>query len=226
MWRTDSSEENLMLGKIGGRKRRGRQRMRCLDGITNSRDMNLSKLREIVKGSHVCYSSWGCRESDMTWWLNNNNKTLINFAIITDWRSWSWMVLWRPTRAFRTDTQKRCPFHDRGLECTSRKSRNTWSNRQIWPWNAEWSRAKTNRVLQRKCTAHSKHLLSTTQEKTLHMDITRWSTPKSDWLYSLQPKMEKLYTGSKNKTRSWLWLRSWTPYCQIQTEIEERMENH
>ena len=33
--------------------------------------------------------------------------------------------------------QKRCPFHNRGLECKSRKSRNTWSNRQIWPWNAE-----------------------------------------------------------------------------------------
>ena len=49
---------------------------------------------------------------------------------------------------------------------------------------------------------------------------------KSDWLYSLQPKMEKLYTVSKNKTRSWLWLRPWTPYCQIQTEIEESRENH
>ena len=46
---------------------------------------------------------------------------------------------------------------------------------------------------------------------------TRWSIPKSDWLYSLQPKMEKLYIVSKTKTRSWLWLRSWTPYCQIQT---------
>ena len=63
----------------------------------------------------------------------------------------------------------------------------------------------------------SKQSLPTKQEKTLHMDITRWSTTKSDWLYSLQPKMEKLYTVSKNKTRSWLWLRSWTPYCQIQT---------
>ena len=61
------------------------------------------------------------------------------------------------------------------------------------PWNTEWSRAKTNRVLPRKCTSHRKHPLPTTQEKTLHMDITRWSTPKSDWLYSLQPKMEKLY---------------------------------
>ena len=74
-----------------------------------------------------------------------------------------------------------------------------------------------NRVLPRKCTGHSKHPLPTTQEKTLHMDITRWSTLKSDWLYSLQPKMEKFYTVSKNKTRSWLWPRSWTPYCQIQT---------
>ena len=42
------------------------------------------------------------------------------------------------------------------------------------------SRAKTNRVFPRKCTGHSKHPLPTTQEKTLHMDITRWSTPKSD----------------------------------------------
>ena len=61
------------------------------------------------------------------------------------------------------------------------------------------------------------HPLSTTQEKTQHMDITRWSTPKSDWLHSLQPKMEKLYTVSKNKTGRWLWLKSWIPYCQIQT---------
>ena len=54
-------------------------------------------------------------------------------------------------------------------------------------------------------------------EKTLHMDITRWPILKADWLYFLQPKMEKLYTASKNMTGSWLWLRSWTPYCQIQT---------
>ena len=121
---------------------------------------------------------------------------------------------------------KRCPFHYTGLECKSRKSRNTWSDRQIWAWNTEWSRTKTNRVLPRKCTGHNKHPLPTKQEKTLHMGITRWSTPKSDWLYSLQPKMEKLYTVNKNKTRSWLWLRSWTPYCQIQTEIEEPRENY
>ena len=84
-------------------------------------------------------------------------------------------------------------------------------------WNTEWSRAKANRVLPRERTGQSKHPLPTTKEKTLHVDITRWSMPKPDWLYSLQPKMEKFYTVSKNKTGSWLWLRSWTPYCQIQT---------
>ena len=41
------------------------------------------------------------------------------------------------TRPFRNNAPKRCPFHYRGLECKSRKSRNTWSNRQIWPWNTE-----------------------------------------------------------------------------------------
>ena len=128
------------------------------------------------------------------------------------WRSWSWTVLWRPTRPSRTNSRKRYPFHHRGLEGRSRKSRDTWNNRQVWPWSTEWSRAKANRVLSRGHTGHSKHPLLMTEEKTLHMDITRWSTPK--WLYSLQPKMEKL---SKNKTKRWLWLRSWTPYCHIQT---------
>ena len=55
-------------------------------------------------------------------------------------------------------------------------------------------------ILPREHTGHSKHPHPTTQEKTLHMDFTRWSTPKSDWLYSLHPNMEKLYTVSKNKT--------------------------
>ena len=63
-------------------------------------------------------------------------------------------------------------------------------------------------VMPRERTSHSKHTLLTTQKKTWHMDITRWLVLKSDWLYSLQPKMEKLYTVSKNKMGSWLWIRS------------------
>ena len=82
-------------------------------------------------------------------------------------------------RPSRTNTQKRCPFHFQRLEGKSRKSRNTWSNRQIWPWSTEWSRAKANRVLPREHTGHSKHPLPTTQEKTLHTDMTRWSILKS-----------------------------------------------
>ena len=77
------------------------------------------------------------------------------------------------------------------------------------------SRAKANKVLPRERTGHSKHPLPTTQENTLHMDITRWSTTKSDWLHYLQPNMEKLYTVSKNKTGSWLWLRSLTPIAKV-----------
>ena len=68
MRRADSLEKILMLGKIEGRRRRGRQ-MRWLDGIIDSVDMNLSKLRKIVedRGSwHATYSPWGCKESDMT----------------------------------------------------------------------------------------------------------------------------------------------------------------
>ena len=110
-----------------------------------------------------------------------------------------WMVLWRPTRPSRTNTPKKCPFHFRGLEYKSRKSRNTWSNRQIWPQSTKWSRAKANRVLPRERTGHRKHPLSTTQEKTLHMDITRWLMTKSDWFYSLQPKWRHAIQSAKTR---------------------------
>ena len=74
MWRVDSLEKTLMLGGSGGRRRRGRQRMRRLNGITDSMDMGLSILWELGVGDGqrglVCCNSWGREESDITERLN------------------------------------------------------------------------------------------------------------------------------------------------------------
>ena len=70
--RADSLEKTTMLGKIEGRRRRGWQRIRWLNGIINSMDMSLSKLWE-GQGSLVCCSPWGCKELDSTGQLDNKH---------------------------------------------------------------------------------------------------------------------------------------------------------
>ena len=73
MRRADSVEKTLILGKTEGRRRRGRQKMRWLGGITDSMDMGLGRLRELVmyrQGGLACCDSWGHKESDMTELLN------------------------------------------------------------------------------------------------------------------------------------------------------------
>ena len=74
MWRTSSLEKTLMLGKIEGRRRRGWQRMRWLDGINDSMDMNWSKLWETVKDRGAWYA--GVSRVSKSWtWLNNWPET-------------------------------------------------------------------------------------------------------------------------------------------------------
>ena len=73
---------------------------------------------------------------------------------------------------FISSSTQRCPFHYRGLECKNRKSRNIWSNRQIWPWSTEWSRGKANRDLLRECTVIANTLFQQDKRR-----LYTWTSP-------------------------------------------------
>ena len=78
MWRSDSLEKTLILGKIEGRKRRGQQRKRWLDGIIDPMDMSLtSSGRWWRTGKPMCCSPWGCKHLDATEQLNNSEVLCI-----------------------------------------------------------------------------------------------------------------------------------------------------
>ena len=95
---------------------------------------------------------------------------------------------------------KRCSFHYRGLECKSRKSRDTSSNRQIWPWSTKWSRAKANRVLPENALViantlfqqHKRRLYTWTSPDSQYwnqIDYIFWS---QRWRSSIQPTKTRL----------------------------------
>ena len=133
-------------------------------------------------------------------WLNHSCK-----------RSWSWLVSWSPINLPELTPKKGVLFiigywnakvGDQEIPRIMRSLALVYKMKQ----------GKANWILSKEHAGHSKHPFPAMQETTLHMDITRWTILKSYWLYSLQLKMEKMFTVSKNKTSSWLWFTSWALY--------------
>ena len=83
MWRTNSLEKILMLGKMEGRRRKGQQRMRWLDGISSGREFEQTLGDSEGQGSLACWSPWSCKKSDTTLLLKKNNLLLVIYSCLS-----------------------------------------------------------------------------------------------------------------------------------------------
>ena len=134
------------------------------------------------------------------------------------------MVWWRPTRPSKTNTGKDVLFiiGDWKAKVGSQKTPGVTGKFGLGLQNEAGQR------LIEFCQENGLVIANTLFQKHKRRLYT-WTSPDGQHQnqvdYPLCSQMEKDYTVSKNKTRSWLWLRSLTPYCQIQTEIEESWEN-
>ena len=113
-------------------------------------------------------------------------------------------------------TKKRCPFHHRGLECKSRKSWDTWSNRQIWPWVQNEAGQRLTEFCQENTLVTANTLFQQHKRR-----LYTWTSPDGQYWnqidYILSAKDGEALHNQQKLDWELTVLRSWTPYCQIKT---------
>ena len=129
MWRVDSLEKTLMLGGIGGRRRRGWPRMRWLDGITDSMDVSLSELREMVM--------------DREAWRAAIHGVTKSWTRLSDWTELNWQVNGRVLQADGTANanipRQKCAFSGERRERRSKQLEPVVKLRGTGPWSPLWT---------------------------------------------------------------------------------------